>query len=69
VSVFYEVAAEKYRDPMFSAQIPEKFTMIDGHESIDPNDEDRIILEGRNGAWFRATWESCLHPKYRKTFA
>ena len=66
VSAFYEVAAEKFRDPLHVAKFPEKFTLIDGHESIDPNDEDRIMRDGRDGAWFKATWEQYLRPKYRK---
>jgi hypothetical protein len=69
VSAFYEVAAEKYRDPLFVARTPDKFELIDGHEHIDPNDEDRIMLEGRNGVWFKASWESYLRLKYRKTLA
>ena len=66
VSAFYEVAADKFRDTLFIAQVPDKFSLIDGHETIDPNDEDRIMLAGRNGAWFKTTWESYLRPKYRK---
>ena len=54
---------------MFVARIPDKFELIDGHEHIDPNDEDRIMLEGRDGAWFKASWKSYLRPKYRKTLA
>ena len=69
VSAFYEVAADKFRDTLLRVQIPDKFSLIDGHENIDPNDEDRIILEGRGGAWFKATWEVYLRPKYRKTLA
>ena len=69
VSAFYEVAADKFRDTSFLAQVPDKFSLIYSHETIDPNDEDRIMLAGRNGAWFKATWESYLRPKYRKTLA
>ena len=69
VSAFYEVAADKFRDTSFLAQVPDKFSLIDSHETIDPNDEDRIMLAGRNGAWFKATWELYLRPKYRKTLA
>ena len=69
VSAFYEVAADKFRDTSFRAQVPDKFSLIDGHETIDPNDEDRIMLAGRDGAWFKATWELYLRQKYRKTLA
>jgi hypothetical protein len=69
VSAFYEVAADKFRDASFRVKFPDKFSLIDGHENIDPNDEDRILLEGRGGAWFKATWETYLRPKYRKTLA
>jgi hypothetical protein len=69
VLAFYEVAAQKFRDLSFRAAIPDKFTLIDGHDSIDPNDEDRIILAGRDGSWFKATWEVYLRPKYRKTLS
>ena len=69
VSAFYEVAADKFRDTSFLAQIPNKFSLIDSYETIDPNDEDQIMLAGRNGAWFKATWELYLCPKYRKTLA
>jgi hypothetical protein len=55
VSAFYEVAADKFRDTSFIAQVPDKFSLIDGHETIDPNDEDRIMLTGRDGAWFKAS--------------
>ena len=69
VAAFYEVAADKFRDASFTAQVPDKFSLIDGHETIDPNDEDRIMLAGRDGAWFKATWELYLCQKYRKTLA
>ena len=69
VSAFYEVAAEKFRDVSFRAPFPEKFSLIDGYETIDPNDEERIQLEGRDGAWFKATWEVYLRQKYRKTLS
>ena len=68
-SAFYEVAAEKFRDASFVAKMPEKVFLIEGHESIDPNDLDRITLEGRDGAWFKATWEIYLRQKYRKTLS
>lgn len=58
VSAFYEVNAEKYREPLIVAQTPDKFELIDGPEHIDSNDEDRIMLEGCNGVWFKASWES-----------
>jgi hypothetical protein len=66
VAAFYEVAAEKFRDPSFVAPLPNKFELIEGHESIDPNDTDRIMLTGRDGNWFKGTWETYLRPKYRK---
>ena len=69
VSAFYEVAADKFRDASFVATMPEKFCLIEGHESIDPNDIDRISLEGRDGTWFKATWEVYLRQKYRKTLS
>ena len=43
--------------------------MIDGHETIDPNDKDRIALAGRDGTWSKATWELYLRQKYRETLA
>lgn len=48
------VAADKFRDSSFIAQVPDKFS-IDGHETIDPNDEDRIMLTGHDGAWLKAS--------------
>jgi hypothetical protein len=66
VSAFYEVAAHKFRDASFVAKVPEKFCLIEGHESIDPNDVDRIALDG---AWFKATWEVYLCQMYRKTLS
>ena len=69
VSAFCEVAADKFRDASFRFKFPDKFSLIDGHDNIDPNDEDRITLQGRVGAWFKATWETYLRPKYRKTLA
>ena len=70
VSAFYEVAADKFSDTSFRAQVPDKFSLIDGHKTIDPNDEDRIALAGRDGTWFKATWELyLLRQKYRKTLA
>ena len=68
VAAFYEVAAEKFKDLSFRAPIPEKFSLIDGHEHIDPNDEDRISLEGRDGAWFKATWGGVFASKIPKDF-
>ena len=41
VSAFYEVAAEKYRDPLFVARTPDKFESIDGLEHI-------LFFEGLN---------------------
>jgi hypothetical protein len=69
VAAFYEVAAEKFRDVSFRAPIPDKFNLIDGYENIDPNDKERIVLEGRDGAWFKSTWEVYLRQKYRKTLS
>ncbi|KAI2503649.1 hypothetical protein MHU86_10845 [Fragilaria crotonensis] len=70
VSAFYKVAADKFKDTSFIAQVPDKLSLIDGHETIDPNDKDRIMLTGRDGAWFKgASWELYLCPKYRKTLA
>ena len=69
VSAIYEVAADKFRDVSFVAMMPEKFSLIEGHESIDPNVIDRITLEGCDGAWFKATWEIYLRQKYRKTLS
>lgn len=67
VSAFYKVAADKFRDASFVAKMPEKFSLIEGHECIDLNDVDRrITLEGRDGAWFKATWEVYLCQKHRK---
>jgi hypothetical protein len=71
VSAFYKVTADKFRDTSFRAQVPGKFSLIDGHETIKkPNDEDRIALAGCDGAWFKATWELyLLRQKYRETLA
>jgi hypothetical protein len=66
ITAFYEVAAAKFRDPSFVAKLPALFTSIEGHQAIDPNDVDRIMRAGRNGAWFKSTWEVYLRPKYRK---
>jgi hypothetical protein len=56
VSAFYnKVSADKFRDASFVSKVPKKFCTIEGHESIDPNDVDRISFEGCNGAWFKVT--------------
>jgi hypothetical protein len=69
VAAFYEVAADQFRDASFTAQVPDKFSLIDGHETIDPNDEDRIMLAGRDDAWCKATWELYIRENYRTTLA
>ena len=66
VKAFYEVAAEDFRSIAYRAKLPLKFNLIEGHESIDPNDSDRILLDGRDGIWLKATWDDYLRPKYRK---
>jgi hypothetical protein len=64
ITAFYEVAAAKFRDPSFVVKIHVLFTSIDGHEAINPNDADRIMRAGQNGAWFKSltTWEVYLRP-------
>jgi hypothetical protein len=40
-SVFYKVAADKFRDAAFRVnKFGNKFTLIEGHENNDPHDED-----------------------------
>ena len=66
IKAFYEVVAQDFCNVAYNAKLPNKFTLIQGHETIDPNDIDRITLAGRDGAWMRSTWEDYLRPKYRK---
>jgi hypothetical protein len=66
IQAFFNKAAADFTNVSYVAKSPAKQNLIEGHESFDPNDVDRITLSGRDGEWFRKTWETYIRPKFRK---
>ena len=63
---FSEKIETDFHDASLVITHPQKLELLDDWESFDPNDVDRIEVQGRNAAWVWGTWLTYIKPKYAK---
>jgi hypothetical protein len=61
---FAQEVAKQFNDLSIEIVHPKNKVQLEGEEDMDPNDEDRILVE-HDGAWVLDTWIKYIKPKYK----